>query len=139
MVKDCPADPVTGKNLDPHKKLGWSSYPYEVFLCVDHATAIDAGDAWVCHDAEGVSGWQVLINDQVKDLNKFVVTNADARITQGPMSRLDSGVLPRGAMVTFAAQHVGSRDPSSTVELHLDAAQARKIAEQLLAFAELEG
>lgn len=138
MVKDCSAEPVTGKNLDPNKKLGWSSYPYEVILCGDHAAAIDAGAEWVCHEAEGVSGWQVLINEQVKDLNMFVVSNADARITQGPMSRLDSGVLPRGTVVAFDAQHVGSRHPSSAVELHLDAAQARKLAEQLLDFAELK-
>jgi hypothetical protein len=130
-VKNCTNDPVALKDLDPDKVGGWSSYSYEVALCQQHLDQINGGVDWVCHDVEGVSGWEVLINEQIKDLGKYVVQSVPNGTSSGPMSSRSSGVLPSGFMLPIEAHLVGSREATNPLELYLDADQARQLIENL--------
>ncbi|WP_245925358.1 hypothetical protein [Nocardia nova] len=129
---------ATVRDLDPDKIGGWSSYPYEVALCQQHAAAIESGADWVCRDAEGVSGWQVLVGDQIKELNKYEFQAAPTTIKSDSASTRDSGVLPKARKVSITARQVGSAEPSTTLDLHLDPTGARELIKLLEFFIEIE-
>ncbi|WP_280370773.1 hypothetical protein [Nocardia wallacei] len=139
QVKNCSNGAATVRNLDPDKVGGWASFPMEVALCQSHAAAVGAGADWVCHSPEGVSGWEVLVGEQqIKDLNMYVFQSAPTTISSGSASTRDSGVLPHGRKVSINAHQVGSREPSTTIDLFLDPAQAHEMIKLLEFYIEVE-
>jgi hypothetical protein len=133
QVKNCQQQPVTTIDLDPKRVGGWSSYSYEVPLCQVHADAINGGASWVVHDSpEGVSGWEVLVGEQVKDLGKYLVATVPAGPSSGEMNaRSSEGLLPRGFMLPLTAHQVGSSGAPTPLELYINAEQSRALIKAL--------
>ncbi|MFD6358124.1 hypothetical protein [Nocardia tengchongensis] len=129
---------ATAVDFDPEKSGGWASLPTEAALCGPHAAAIGAGADWICHSPEGVSGWEVLVGEQIKSLNKYAFRSAPLTIRSDSAQDRDSGVIPGGRKVSFDVRQIGSKDPSTTVDLYLNAAQAREMIELLEFFIEFE-
>lgn len=139
FVKQCPDTAVTVRDLDPDKVGGKFSYSYEVGLCQSHAAAIDSGADWLCQRPEGgVGGWEVLVGEQIKDLNRYVFQAAPTSIKSDSSSERDSGVIPSSRKVSIEAHQIGSPEPSTTLDLYLDANQARDLIKLLEFFIQID-
>jgi hypothetical protein len=138
FVKKCANDPTTGRDMDPDRTGGWTSYSYEVALCQSHDAAITAGADWICRLSES-GDKEVLMGDQIAELDKFVIQSVPMQLhLVGDVSWRHSGVLPVGPTISLEVQKVGAGRPS-TIDLYPGgAAQARKLIEVLEMYAELE-